>query len=184
MLEEEKQACLECHQCELRQGCTQVVYGRGNPKARLLLVGEGPGEQEDAQGLPFVGKAGQLLDKIILSAGFTLEEVYIANVIKCRPPGNRTPTLAEGRTCMPWLLRQIQLIRPRIMVLLGGTALQNVLDPSLKITTSRGKWAEKHGIYIMPTFHPAALLRDESKKRPVWEDFKQIRKMYLEKVSP
>ncbi|MDA8210746.1 MAG: uracil-DNA glycosylase [Clostridia bacterium] len=178
-LAEIREVCLQCRKCKLRQGCRQVVFGRGNPEARLMFVGEGPGEQEDIQGLPFVGKAGQLLDKIIEAAGFSLEEVYIGNIVKCRPPGNRVPTLEEARTCMPWLMKQIQLIRPKIMVCLGSTAVQGILDPSLRITKIRGRWAERNGILIMPTYHPAALLRDESKKRPVWEDFKQIRKMYL-----
>jgi DNA polymerase len=178
-LEQIREACLQCTNCNLRQGCQQVVFGKGNPLAKLMLVGEGPGEQEDLQGLPFVGKAGQLLDKIIQAAGFSLDEVYIGNIIKCRPPGNRTPKLEEIRSCMPWLMKQIQIISPRIIVCLGATAIQGLLDPSLRITAIRGRWAERNGILIMPTFHPAALLRDETKKRPVWEDFKQIRKMYL-----
>lgn len=178
-LEQIREACLQCTNCSLRQGCQQVVFGKGNPLAKLMLVGEGPGEQEDLQGQPFVGKAGQLLDKIIQAAGFSLEEVYIGNIIKCRPPENRTPKLEETRACMPWLMKQIQIIKPRIIVCLGATAIQGLLDPSLRITAIRGRWAERNGIFIMPTFHPAALLRDETKKRPVWEDFKQVRKMYL-----
>ena len=178
-LEQIREVCLQCNRCNLRQGCRQVVFGKGNTQAGLMLIGEGPGEQEDIQGLPFVGKAGLLLDKIIQAAGFSLEEVYIGNIVKCRPPENRVPTLQEARTCMPWLMQQIQIIRPKIMVCLGATAIQGILDPSLRITAIRGRWAERNGILIMPTFHPAALLRDESKKRPVWEDFKQVRKMYL-----
>lgn len=178
-LEQIREVCLQCTRCNLRQGCRQVVFGKGNPQAGLMLIGEGPGEQEDIQGLPFVGKAGLLLDKIIQASGFSLEEVYIGNIVKCRPPENRVPTLQESRTCMPWLMQQIQIIRPKIMVCLGATAIQGILDPSLRITAIRGRWAERNGILIMPTFHPAALLRDESKKRPVWEDFKQVRKMYL-----
>lgn len=178
-LEDLRERSLDCTRCGLRAGCRQVVWARGNPQAKLMLVGEGPGEQEDLQGRPFVGKAGQLLDKIILAAGFSLEDVYIANIVKCRPPGNRAPSREEARACLPWLMKQIQLVQPLFLVCLGATAVQGLLDPNLRITKIRGQWMERHGLQIIATYHPAALLRDETKKRPVWEDFKQIRKAFL-----
>jgi DNA polymerase len=168
----------ECARCELRRGCQQVVFGEGNPRAGVMFVGEGPGETEDQLGRPFVGRAGQLLDKILAASGFPREEVYIANAVKCRPPGNRQPTPAETAACLPWLEAQIQLIEPRFLVLLGASAMQTLLDPKLRITTARGRWFERNGIRCMPTFHPAALLRDVSKKRPVWDDMKKLRAEY------
>ncbi len=168
----------DCHSCGLREGCRGVVFGKGSPKAKLMFIGEGPGAEEDRQGLPFVGAAGKLLDKIIAAAGFTMDEVYIANIVKCRPPGNRNPSPEEAAACKPWLLKQIELINPAIIVLLGSVALQNMIDPKARITRERGKWVRRQGIYCMATYHPAALLRDASKKRPVWEDIKQVRDLY------
>jgi len=170
-----------CARCGLRSGCSRVVFGEGNPKARLMLIGEGPGADEDRLGRPFVGKAGQLLDRILAAIGMDrFTHVYIANVVKCRPPGNRIPRPDEAESCLPWLYRQIELVSPRIIVLLGSTALQNLIDPEARITVMRGKWLiSKSGIMIMPTYHPAALLRDTSKKRPVWEDFQKVRDEYL-----
>ncbi|MDD4169710.1 MAG: uracil-DNA glycosylase [Desulfotomaculaceae bacterium] len=170
-----------CSRCGLRQGCSGVVFGEGNPEAGLMLIGEGPGADEDRQGRPFVGKAGQLLDKILEAVDMErFTHVYIANVVKCRPPGNRAPQTGEAAACLPWLYRQIELISPKIIVLLGSTALQNLIEPGAKITVMRGKWlVSKSGIKIMPTYHPAALLRDAGKKRPVWEDFQKIRDEYL-----
>ncbi len=159
-----------CRRCGLRDGCTQVVFGEGDPQAALMLVGEGPGQTEDELGRPFVGKAGQLLDRILAAAGFRREEVYITNVVKCRPPGNRVPTDAEMMTCLPYLHAQIRIIRPAILVCLGSTAVRAVVSPSLRISQARGRWHERWGVRIMATYHPAALLRDPSKKRPVWED--------------
>lgn len=164
-----------CDRCGLRPGCQQVVFGEGSPRAEVMFIGEGPGETEDQMGRPFVGRAGQLLDKILTASGFQREEVYIANVVKCRPPGNRQPTAQEAEACRPWLEAQIALIRPRFLVLLGASAMAALLDPKLRITAARGRWFERGGIKCMPTFHPAALLRDESKKRPVWEDMKKLR---------
>ncbi|MDD3653552.1 MAG: uracil-DNA glycosylase [Desulfotomaculaceae bacterium] len=171
----------DCRRCGLRSGCSGVVFGEGNPEARLMLIGEGPGGDEDRQGRPFVGKAGQLLDKILAAVNMErFTHVYIANVVKCRPPGNRAPQTDEAAACLPWLYRQIELVSPRIIVLLGSTALQNLIEPGARITVMRGKWlVSKSGIKIMPTFHPAALLRDTSKKRPVWEDFQKVRDEYL-----
>ena len=172
-----KGMALECRRCGLREGCKGVVFGEGDPAARLMLIGEGPGADEDLLGRPFVGKAGVLLDKILAAVGMErFTDAYIANVVKCRPPGNRAPRPEEAENCLPWLYRQMELISPKVIVLLGATALQNLIEPKAKITQMRGKWlTSKSGIKIMPTYHPAALLRDASKKRPVWEDFQQIR---------
>ncbi|PKM82473.1 MAG: uracil-DNA glycosylase [Firmicutes bacterium HGW-Firmicutes-14] len=167
-----------CRKCGLRNGCSGVVFGKGSPRAGLMFIGEGPGAEEDRQGLPFVGAAGQLLDRIMAAAGFNLNHVYIANIVKCRPPGNRVPAREEAWACRPWLVRQIELINPAIIVLLGSVALQNMIDPDARITRMRGQWIEKSGIEFMPTYHPAALLRDETKKRPVWEDIKRVRDRY------
>lgn len=177
-LEELAEKCTRCQQCGLRAGCKQVVFGEGNPGAALMLVGEGPGVQEDEQGRPFVGAAGQLLDKILAAVGITRQEVYITNVVKCRPPGNRLPATAEVNICRLYLEQQIELIRPRIIVCLGALAAQTLIKPGLKITRERGQWVYKDSLQLMPTYHPAALLRDASKKRPVWEDFKQIKDAY------
>lgn len=171
-------ANLLCRSCGLRGGCTQVVISRGRPESWVMLVGEGPGAHEDEQGQPFVGAAGQLLDKILAAAELPPEDVYITNVVKCRPPGNRLPKADETKSCLPWLERQIELISPRLIVCLGALAGQVLIDPSLRITRDRGKWHKYNGIDIVATFHPAALLRDPSLKRPVWEDFKVIRDFY------
>lgn len=159
-----------------------MVFGEGNPRAELMLVGEGPGQQEDEQGRPFVGPAGQLLNRILAAVGISREEVYIANVVKCRPPGNRLPTPQEVEACRPYLWEQIRIIRPRIIVCLGALAGQTLISPKLRITRERGKWVERQGIMIMPTFHPAALLRDPRKKRPAWEDFKAVQSLYRRKA--
>lgn len=172
---------MACQACALRAGCKQVVFGDGKPEARIMLVGEGPGQQEDEMGLPFVGKAGQLLDKILNAAGFSRPEVYITNVVKCRPPGNRLPNPQEILACRGYLEAQIQFIRPAILVCLGALATQTIIDPRAKITQVRGRWFTREETLIMPTFHPAALLRNEQLKRPVWEDFKQIREAARQK---
>lgn len=174
-LEELREESLACSRCPLRAGCAHVVFGEGNPHAKLMFVGEGPGHQEDIQGKPFVGAAGRLLDKILASVGFRRDEVYIANVVKCRPPENRLPTAEEAAACLPHLLEQIRAIGPKIIVCLGALATQTLIDKDARITRVRGKWFKKNGILYMPTFHPAALLRDETKKRPVWEDMKKVR---------
>jgi len=177
-LKELGELAANCRKCGLREGCRGVVFGKGNPGAGLMFIGEGPGAEEDKQGKPFVGAAGQLLDKIIMAAGFDVHDVYIANIVKCRPPGNRAPAREEADACKPWLLRQIELVNPSVIVLLGAVALQNMIDADARITRMRGRWINKDGREYMPTFHPAALLRDESKKRPVWEDIKQVRDRY------
>ena len=140
----------ECRRCRLRESCSQVVFGEGPPDARLMLIGEGPGQDEDIQGRPFVGKAGQLLDKILEAAGIQRSQVYIGNVVKCRPPGNRLPNPDEVKECRKYLERQIKLIRPSIIVCLGSMASQTVIDPNAKITRIRGRWLIRQGIKIMP----------------------------------
>ena len=164
-----------CQKCRLCAGRTYPVPGEGNPHARLMFIGEGPGRDEDQTGRPFVGRAGQLLDKMIGAIGLSREEVFIANVVKCRPPQNRAPEADEVAACMPYLRAQVGLIRPQVIVLLGSSALGAILGPEHRITRERGAWIERKGVWFMPTFHPAALLRDESKKRPVWEDLKKVR---------
>jgi DNA polymerase len=150
-----------------------------------MVIGEGPGEEEDRQGLPFVGKSGQLLDKILSAAGFSRDEnVYIANIVKCRPPENREPTPEERSTCLPFLLLQIEMIQPSLIVLLGATALKGLIDPGAKITQVRGKWIEWNERLVMPTFHPSALLRNPDLKKDVWEDMKLVVQKYRELVDP
>lgn len=179
-LSELRDLALGCNRCGLRRGCSGVVFGEGNGQAPLMLIGEGPGADEDRLGRPFVGRAGQLLDKILEAVGLErFTHTYIANVVKCRPPGNRAPHRDEALQCLPWLYRQIELVAPRLIVLLGNSALQNLVDPAARITPMRGKWlVSKSGIKIMPTFHPSALLRDPAKKRPVWEDFKKVKEEF------
>lgn len=169
---------MTCQRCPLHGQCTQVVFGEGNPDARLMLIGEGPGGDEDTQGRPFVGLAGQLLDKILQAAEIPREEVYISNVVKCRPPYNRKPLPGEMKVCLSILAGELLIIRPQLIVLLGSTALQGVVDPKASITRQRGKWMEVAGFRLLPTYHPGALLRDESKKRDVWEDFKEVRRVF------
>ena len=180
MLTELETYLRECNSCGLAEGRTNMVFGRGYPRANILFIGEGPGADEDKQGKPFVGKAGQLLDKIIAAAQLPKDDIYIANVVKCRPPGNRLPLPDEVSACKPFLIRQIQIIKPKIIVCLGALATQMMISPEAKITRVRGSWVQKGSFLLMPTFHPAALLRDESKKRPVWEDMKNVKNKYLE----
>ena len=171
------QHCRRCGLCEQRHS---IVLGEGNRKASVMLVGEGPGADEDAQGRPFVGKAGQLLDKMFSAIDMRREDLYITNVVKCRPPGNRTPLDEEAKACLPILRMQYRLIAPKIVVCLGATATRHVYDPEARITRVRGQWLEKNGTLFLPTYHPAALLRDESKKKDVWEDLKSIARKYAE----
>jgi uracil-DNA glycosylase len=164
--------CTRCRLCEKR---TQVVFGVGNPQADLMFVGEGPGYEEDRQGMPFVGKAGQLLNRIIQAMEMTRDQVYIANVVKCRPPENRTPMPDEISICSPFLFRQISIIRPRIVCALGGVAVQTLLQTSTSVSRLRGELRSlPDGTPVMPTFHPAYLLRNPEKKKEVWEDMKKV----------
>jgi len=164
-----------CTRCPLHEGRTKIVHTTGNFKADLMFVGEAPGANEDAEGVPFVGRAGDLLNKIIGSIGLKREDVLVGNVNRCRPPGNRTPTLPEAHTCRPFLKREIAVVRPKVIVVLGNTATQNLLDTKIGISKLRGEFQDYFGINVMPTFHPAYLLRDPSKKREVWEDMKKVR---------
>src|SRR5687768_14679326 len=166
----------DCRRCKLcSMGRSQIVFGVGNPKARLMFVGEAPGEEEDKRGEPFVGRAGQLLTKIIEAIGLTREQVYIANVIKCRPPSNRNPEPDEVEQCEPYLFRQIDVIKPRVIVPLGKFAAQSLLKTMDPITRLRGRQFDYRGAALIPTFHPAYLLRNPSAKREVWEDMKKVR---------
>ncbi|MBI3622155.1 MAG: uracil-DNA glycosylase [Nitrospirae bacterium] len=164
----------ECTRCRLHEGRTHIVFGVGNPHARLMFVGEAPGQDEDEQGLPFVGRAGQLLTKMIESMGLKREDVYIANVLKCRPPGNRPPKPDEAATCEPFLRKQIASINPVVLCALGSSAAQAVLRREDKISAMRGKFFQIDGVTVMPTYHPAYLLRSPSEKKTVWEDLQKI----------
>lgn len=169
-----------CTRCPLYEERTHIVIGEGNSHADVLFVGEGPGREEDLQGRPFVGPAGKLLDKMLAAIDLKREDVYIANIVKCRPPGNRNPEEAEALACLPFLRAQTALIRPKIIVCLGKVAAAYIYDKEIRITRDRGKWLERKGIWILPTYHPAALLRDESKKREAWEDFKSLKQKIKE----
>lgn len=179
-----ERACLEdikdelgnCERCKLHRTRRTIVFGEGNDKARLMLIGEGPGYDEDVQGMPFVGKAGQLLTKILQAIEINREEVYITNIIKCRPPQNRNPESDEIENCHPFLLKQIRAIRPKVICALGTFSAQTLLKTDVKITALRGKAYDFSGIQLFPTYHPAYLLRNPEKKREVWEDMKQIAK--------
>lgn len=172
-----------CTRCPLWEGRTKIVHTTGNFAADLLFVGEAPGANEDAEGIPFVGKAGQLLNKIIEGIGLKREQVLVGNVNRCRPPQNRTPTLGEAHTCRPFLMREIAVVRPKIIVVMGNTATQNLLDTKVGITKLRGEFQDYYGVKVMPTFHPAYLLRDPSKKRETWEDMKKVRDFLNAKTS-
>ncbi|MFO7709542.1 MAG: uracil-DNA glycosylase [Desulfobacterales bacterium] len=168
----------DCRRCKLSESRSRIVFGQGNPRARLMFIGEGPGQEEDRAGEPFVGAAGQLLTRIILAMNLTREAVYIANVVKCRPPGNRVPEPGEIATCQPFLERQIAAIRPEFICVLGACAAQSLLRTAEPISRLRGRFSEFRGIQVMPTFHPAYLLRNPEKKREVWEDMKLLMKGY------
>ncbi|OYT70298.1 MAG: uracil-DNA glycosylase [Chloracidobacterium sp. CP2_5A] len=166
----------DCQRCKLARYRARIVFGEGSPQARLVFVGEGPGAEEDATGRPFVGRAGQLLDKIIAAMSLAREEVYICNVVKCRPPENRAPERDEVAACVGFLHRQLAVIRPQVIVALGASAAAALLDdPKLaSISRIRGRFHDYRGVPLMPTFHPAYLLRSPDKKREVWEDMKQV----------
>lgn len=170
--EELEESIKNCSKCKLCNGRRNIVFGTGNKEADLMLIGEGPGADEDIQGIPFVGKAGQLMNKAFIGLGIKREEVYIANIVKCRPPNNRDPEPDEAMACINYLRNQVILVKPKVIVLLGRIALTNILGEEYKITASRGKIIEKKGITYIPTWHPAALLRDETKKIDFWNDLK------------
>lgn len=164
----------DCTRCPLHKGRTHLVFGVGNPKASLMFVGEGPGADEDLKGEPFVGRAGQLLTKMIEAMGLKRPEVYIANVVKCRPPGNRNPEPIEIATCLPYLKRQIEIIQPKVVVALGKFSAQTLLQTEIPITKLRGEFHDYGPVKMMPTYHPAFLLRNPNMKRAVWEDLKKV----------
>ena len=167
--------CHGCHRCKLAGGRTHVVVGDGNKEADIMFIGEGPGRQEDLQGLPFVGPAGQLFDKMLAAIDLDRSQVYICNVVKCRPPRNRDPEDDEKAACLPLLRAQVSLVKPKIIVCLGRIAGQVVIKPGFRITREHGIWEERKGYHLSATYHPSALLRDPSKKRDSWEDMKKLR---------
>ena len=172
--------CLACRRCSLCESRTNVVFGQGAPDAEVLFVGEGPGANEDAQGLPFVGRGGQLLDHYLEAVDLSRSKnVYIANIVKCRPPKNRDPLPEESAACLPWLRQQFQLLRPKIIVCLGRIAAQQLIEPGFSVTRDHGKFFNKHGTLFMATYHPAALLRYPVNKPAVFGDFVALR----EKIS-
>ena len=172
--EELEESIKNCEKCKLCKERTNIVFGIGNKNADIMFIGEGPGADEDNQGIPFVGKAGKLMNQAFLGLGIDRKKVYITNIVKCRPPKNRTPEKDEVEACIGYLKKQIEIIRPEKIVLLGNTALKSIFGNEYSITLSRGKWIDKEEIKYLPTFHPAALLRDESKKILFWKDLKQI----------
>jgi len=163
-----------CEKCKLSKTRTQVVYGVGNPNADLMFIGEAPGRDEDLKGEPFVGRAGHLLTDIIKAMKLTRDDVYIANVVKCRPPENRNPEPEELDACRQYIRRQVEIIQPKVIVTLGKFALQSLTEKSYGITATRGQWLEYNGVKVMPTYHPAYLLRTPSAKKDVWADMKQV----------
>ncbi len=174
--EDLKNACIACEKCELSKTRTQVVFGAGSPQAKVLFIGEGPGEQEDLSGEPFVGRGGQLLDKFLDYVELDRnKDIFIANIVKCRPPNNRDPLPAEQKICIDWLREQVRLMRPAIIVCLGRIASQRLIDPDFKVTVQHGEFFEKGGIQFMGTFHPAAVLRDPRRKPAAFEDFLKLR---------
>ena len=183
-LEEASAAASSCEKCSLCLTRTNVVFADGNPKAKLMIIGEGPGQQEDVTGLPFVGRAGQLLDKILASANIDRkEETYICTVVKCRPPGNRVPTADEAESCRPYMEAQIEFVKPRLILLAGATAVQHILKVKDPISHIRGKWFDyKNSARVMPVFHPSYLLRNDSRepgspKWLMWQDIKEVRRL-------
>ena len=179
--EKQKEECLSCGKCELCQGRRNVVFGVGNPNAKVMFVGEGPGEQEDIQGEPFVGKSGQLLDKYLEVVDLSRKDnIYIANIVKCRPPQNRDPKPEEQDACINYLRRQVKLIQPKIIVCLGRIAAQKLISPDFRVTNQHGQFIEKGGILFMGTFHPSALLRNPANKPAALSDFQALREKIKE----
>lgn len=169
-----------CAMCPLYQGIHHKVPGQGDVHAPLMLIGEGPGQVEDEEGLAFVGPAGQLLTRMLAAISLPRDRVYICNIVKCRPPRNRVPEEAEAAACMLHLRNQVALVRPRVIVLLGSTAAKNTLGDDIRITRDRGRWFNSKGTWMLPTYHPSALLRDPAKKREAWEDMQTLRDKLIE----
>lgn len=178
--EELEESIKGCKKCKLCMNRTNIVFGTGNKQADVMFIGEGPGADEDRLGEPFVGKAGQLMNKALQALDIDRDKLYITNIVKCRPPQNRVPEQDEAEACLNYLRNQVILVNPKIIVLLGSTALKNICGQEYGITASRGKWIEKKGILYMPTWHPAALLRDETKKIDFWKDLKQVKQKMQE----
>lgn len=179
--EELKKDCMGCTKCELCQTRTNLVFGTGNENAEVLFIGEGPGQNEDLQGLPFVGRGGQLLDKFLAAVDLDRNKnIYIANMVKCRPPQNRDPLPAEQEACIGWLREQVRLMRPKIIVCLGRISAQKLISPDFKVTKQHGEFIEKGGILFMGTFHPAALLRNPNQKPDALEDFLKLKEKIKE----
>lgn len=174
-----RQECINCHECALCQERKNVVFGVGNPEAEIMFIGEGPGANEDEQGVPFVGRAGQLLDDMLALIGLDRTKVYIANIVKCRPPGNRDPLNVEQDACIGYLNRQIELIRPKIIVCLGRVAAMRMIDEKFKITREHGMWFDRENVRITALFHPAALLRDVRRLPETFDDLKEIQREIL-----
>lgn len=184
-LEELQKEVENCKKCPLFQTRNRTVFGNGNSNAEIMIIAEAPGFYEDQSGIVFQGKSGQLLDKILAASGFHRDkEIFISNIIKCRPPDNRAPSSSEREQCLPYLHKQIELIDPKLIILLGATALKGLIDPNARITQIRGEWINWNNRLVMPTYHPSALLRNPNLKRPVWEDFKKIVSKYREVVDP
>ena len=173
-MDELRQECRSCMKCSLGKTRTNLVFGVGNEQAKLMFVGEGPGEQEDLQGIPFVGRAGKLLDDMLAMFDLSREDVYIANIVKCRPPKNRDPLPDEQDACYPWLDRQIGIIRPSLLVCLGRIAAMRLIDPRYRITQQHGQWVSKDGMEMTAIYHPAALLRDPRRRPEAFDDMKEI----------
>ena len=169
-----------CGLCPLHEGILHKVPGQGDEHAPLMLIGEGPGQVEDEEGLAFVGPAGQLLTRMLAAISLPRDRVYICNMVKCRPPNNRVPEIAETEACRLHLRNQFALVRPKVIVLLGSTAAKGILGPEIRITRDRGRWYERKGVWFMPTYHPSALLRDPAKKREAWEDMQSLRDRLME----
>ena len=179
--EELKSSCMGCQKCELAQTRTNLVFGVGNPNAEVLFIGEGPGEQEDLRGEPFVGRGGQLLDKMLAVVDLDRKKnIYIANIVKCRPPKNRDPKPEEQEMCIDWLRNQVKLIRPKIIVCLGRIAAARIIKPDIKITKEHGQFIEKNGVLMMAMLHPAAILRDPRRKPDAFNDFLILREKIKE----
>ena len=177
LLMEEISTCERCRLCQTR---TNVVPGEGNPQAKLMFIGEGPGRDEDLQGRPFVGRSGELLTRMIRGIGMEREQVYICNVVKCRPPQNRNPEPDEAAACLNYLRAQVALVRPRVVVLLGKIACRYALQQEVSVMREHGTWFERKGVWFIPTYHPSALLRNPALKRDSWDDFQKIREKLRE----
>lgn len=169
-----------CTMCPLCQNIHHKVPGQGDKQSSLMFIGEGPGQVEDEEGLAFVGPAGQLLTRMLAAISLPRDRVYICNIVKCRPPNNRVPEAAEAEACKLHLRMQVALVKPKVIVLLGSTAAKNTLGPEIRITRDRGRWFERKGVWMMPTYHPSALLRDVSKKTEAWEDMQSLRDKLME----